>query len=109
MVLRTGEDGRSQRTRCPDDACNPGLMILDSQPPALVSEAVLGAVERERVRVVRVDRVTHKAARRVRVQADHEEEGEVVCVPARGKGKRDGVERVRSTERRAGRLEWRGD
>jgi hypothetical protein len=54
----------------------------DSQSPALVPEAVVGAVERERVRVVRVDRVSHKASCRVRVQPDHEEEGKVVRVPA---------------------------
>jgi hypothetical protein len=55
----------------------------DGRAPAHVPEAVLRVVEGERALVVRVGRVAHEAAGRVRVEADHEEEREVVRVPER--------------------------
>ena len=53
----------------------------DGVAPALVPEAVLGAVEGEFLLEGRVGGVTHEAADGMGVQADHEEESEVVGVP----------------------------
>jgi hypothetical protein len=53
----------------------------DREAPGEVAEAVLRRVEREVRDEVGVDRVTDEAAGRVRVEADHEEEREVVRVP----------------------------
>ena len=42
---------------------------------------MFGAVERERGDIVGVGRVPHEAPGSVAVQANHEEEGEMMCVP----------------------------
>lgn len=55
----------------------------DGEAPAHVTKAVLSAVERERVRVIRKGRVADEAPGSVGVEADHEEEREVVGVPER--------------------------
>lgn len=52
-----------------------------SESPALITETKFGIVERERLHVSRVDRITHKATGGMSEEANHEEESEVVSVP----------------------------
>lgn len=53
----------------------------DSVPPAEVAETVLGRIEWERGDVVGINGVADEASSSVRVQAEHEEEGEMVRIP----------------------------
>lgn len=73
------------RPPCPDLAPNTlaevGDTDPDEKPPAFVSKTMLGGVEREGLDVVRIGRVTNEAARRMRVESNHEEECEVMSVP----------------------------
>ena len=55
----------------------------DGEPPALVAEAVLSAVERERLDVVWPSAVANEAPSRMGVKTNHEEKREVVGVPER--------------------------
>ena len=77
-----GETGRTPRTHFAQDAL---AEVQDTRPdreaPAVVSQTVLCRVEGEHPDVIRVDRIAHEAARRVSIQAQHEEECQVVRVP----------------------------
>ena len=77
-----GETGRTPRTHFAQDAL---AEVQDTRPdreaPAVVSQTVLGRVEGEHPDVIRVDRIAHEAARRVSIQAQHEEECQVMRVP----------------------------
>ena len=53
----------------------------DSEPPALITETVLSGVEGEGRDVIWVGTVTDEATCRMGVQADHEEESQMVGVP----------------------------
>lgn len=53
----------------------------DDISPTLVAKAVLSRIEWEDGDVVRIDRIAHEAASGVGVEANHEEEGEVVGIP----------------------------
>lgn len=53
----------------------------DGEPPALVAKTMLGAVEGEGSDVVGIGRVTDEATSGMGVEADHEEEREMVSVP----------------------------
>lgn len=53
----------------------------DGEPPTLVSETVFGGVEREGSNIVRAGAVANEATGGVRIQAQHEEERQVVGVP----------------------------
>ena len=53
----------------------------DGEPPALISQAVLRRVERERGDVVGARRVADEASSGMGVETNHEEEREVVSVP----------------------------
>ena len=53
----------------------------DDKPPAFVSQAVVRAVEGEGRDVVGFDRVTDEATGGMRIEADEEEESEMVRVP----------------------------
>lgn len=69
----------------PDLSVDPLAEVDDTGPddksPTLVTKAVLGGVEREDGDIVWVDGVTYEAASGVSVEADHEEESEVVGIP----------------------------
>ena len=77
--------GKTSSPARADDPVHTLPKVRDAGPdrpaPALVAEAELGIVERERAHVLGVDRVTDEAAGCVRVEGDEPEEGEVVRVP----------------------------
>lgn len=66
--------------------CNIGESWPNGEPPALVTETVMSGVEGKGRDVVGIDGVADKAAGRVRVEGDEEEEGEMVGVPERLEG-----------------------
>ena len=55
----------------------------DDESPTLVTEAVLGRIEGEDGDIIWIDGITHEATSGVSIEANHEEEGEVVGIPER--------------------------
>ena len=79
--------GQTRQPACPDFPVDTLAEVNDARPdgeaPAQIAKAVLGVVERERGLVVRLCAIADEAAGGVGVDANHEEEGEVVGVPER--------------------------
>ena len=87
-LLTTGVDqdlGQTGSPPSPDFPPDPLTEVDDTGPngeaPALVTQAVISDVEGEDVRVMRVGTVADEATSCVGVEANHEEECEVVSVP----------------------------
>lgn len=76
------ETGRAPRTNLTVDTLSEvDDSRPDGEPPALITKAVLGAVEGEARDVVGVCRIAHETSSSMGIEADHEEECEVVGVP----------------------------
>ena len=77
--------GQTRRTACPDFPPHALTEVDDArpdrEPPALIAETVLSGVEGERRNIIWVGTVTDEATGRVGIQADHEEESQMVGVP----------------------------
>ena len=86
--LTTGVDqnfGKPSCPACPNFSPDPLPEVNDTrpdgEPPALVAETVIRRIEGERLDIVGVGGVTDEASSGMGVQADHEEESEVMRVP----------------------------
>ena len=77
--------GQPRGPSCANLAVYPLSKIDDTRPnnesPTLITDAVLGGIKREGVDVVRVRRIADETASCVGIQANHEEECEMVCIP----------------------------
>jgi hypothetical protein len=66
-------------------AVNPLSKIDDTrpynEPPTLIAKAVLRGIEGEGVDIIRVHRIADETAGRMRIQANHEKECKMMCIP----------------------------
>ena len=53
----------------------------DNEPPTLIAKAVLRGIEGEGIDIVRVHGIADETAGRMGIQANHEEEREMMCIP----------------------------